>query len=50
MNEYPSYVPVEFIRYYEFELTSAIEKSIIEKLIFDEMALYGVLLRKEPAR
>jgi hypothetical protein len=46
MNEYPSYVPVEFIRYYEFELTSAIEKSIIEKLIFDEMAFIWSALTK----
>lgn len=36
MSEYPSYVPVEFIRYYEFELTSDVEKMIIDKLIFDE--------------
>lgn len=36
MSEYPSYVPVEFIRYYEFELTSDFEKGVIEKLIFDE--------------
>lgn len=47
MNNYPNYIPSELIRYYEFELTSDIEKTIIEKLIFDErMAFIWSALEK----
>lgn len=47
MIVYPDYVPVELIRYYEFELTSDMEKPIIEKLIFDErMAFIWAALTK----
>ncbi|WP_407300841.1 hypothetical protein [Raoultella ornithinolytica] len=36
MKEYPSYVPVEFIMYYNFEFISETEKPIARKMIFDE--------------
>lgn len=35
MNNYPEYVPDEFIRYYEFELISSEEKIAANKMIFD---------------
>lgn len=47
MNDYPNYIPSEFVRYYEFEFTSDFEKQIIEKLIFDErMAFIWSALEK----